>query len=112
MIRDEREEEYGTLRLYVLKKYRPKKIYGPYDYPNVLSSVWKEMREAVGGYGTGAGTIFWRKNLVIFETEVFNSLKNLKKISTKETREIRETVEREAHKDQEDHREKEDLPWY
>jgi hypothetical protein len=58
--------ETGTLSLLILKRYKPTRVYGPYEYPNVRSETWKVMTKARGAYGTGAGTLFWRQYLDTF----------------------------------------------
>jgi len=60
----------GTLKVSILKRYAPKRMYGPYHYPNVPNNTWKEMQSAVGSYGTGAGTIFWRRYLDRFYSKI------------------------------------------
>lgn len=40
----------------------------------VSSEVWEAMKSAVGFYGTGAGTVFWRKYLDFYTEQRTNQL--------------------------------------
>jgi hypothetical protein len=50
--------ETGTLTTYIVKKKMPKKVYGPYKYPNVEYSTFNKMINSVH-----AGTDFWNLHL-------------------------------------------------
>lgn len=64
-----RERQMGTLFLTVkIARRRKKKIVGymvgkTYTYFNVSLATWTLMKEAVGGYLNGAGTVFWHSYL-------------------------------------------------
>jgi len=81
---EHKEGEVGDLILSIVKKPKPNKaqfrrgyikryskrmrksstIYGPYKYFGVPYSVWKDMTNARGSFGSGQ--IFWKKYLISF----------------------------------------------
>ena len=78
-----KDNEVGTLTISIVKKPRPSvaqfkrgyikryskrmskvsRIYGPYKYHNVPLKVWKDMKQARGSFGSGAGKVFWTRYL-------------------------------------------------
>jgi len=56
-------KNFGTLYLSILKRKNPKKIDGPYFYPNLPWETWRRMQAAKGQNGSGAGTVLWREYL-------------------------------------------------